>query len=297
MKSIFKHLRLIPAVMLVGAGLLVIKGVAIVEDARAQTAMTGQAPAPEPKDTTQIAVSDPAIDDSQANSAAEVDVLTSLSKRRAELDQRAQSLDMQANLIAAAEKRVDDKIASLKDLEAQMKNLLGQRDAAEQAQLTALVKTYSSMKPADAARIFNSLDEAVELNVAAQMKADVLGAIMAKMQPDSAQKLTVRLANRLKMPEPPPPTPTPAPPQQMAAIDPAATAPAAAPVTTPSASTPVTTAPATANPSAALSTAPAPTPPAQKQAAAIPAASKPQSAPVLDSKQASPAAPKPAKGG
>ena len=289
MKSMFKHLRLIPAVMLVGAGLLVLKGFAIVEDARAQTAMTGQAPAPEPKDTTQIAVSDPAVDDSQANSAAEVDVLTSLSKRRAELDARSQSLDMQANLIAAAEKRVDDKIASLKDLETQMKDLLGQRDAAEQVQLTALVKTYSSMKPADAARIFNTLDDGVELNVAAQMKADVLGAILAKMQPDAAEKLTVRLANRLKLPDAPPAPVAPPATQQMAAIDPAAAA--ATPATTaPTTSAPVTPA-ANAPPPSPQTATPAPQPP--KQASTSP--SKPQGAP--DAKQATPTTPKPAKGG
>ncbi len=184
--SLVKHLRLIPAVILLGGGLLILKGTDVVRDARAQTAMTGQAPAPEPHTATQVAVVDPTIDDSEANSAAEVDVLTSLSKRRQALDAREQSLNMQANLIAAAEKRVDDKIAGLKNLQTQMQGLLGQRDAAEQAQLTMLVKSYSSMKPADAARIFNSLDEKVQLNVAAQMKSDVLGAILAKMQPDAA---------------------------------------------------------------------------------------------------------------
>ncbi len=198
--KLLRHLRLFPAVILVGGGLLAIKSVGLVHEAYAQTAMTGQVAAPEPQDTTQVAVADPSVDDADSSSAAEIAVLTSLSKRRSALDSREQDLDMQANLIAAAEQRVDGKIASLKDLQSQMQSLLGQRDAADQAQLNALVKTYSSMKPADAARIFNDLDETVELNVATLMKSDVLGAILAKMQPDAAQKLTVRLANRLKLP-------------------------------------------------------------------------------------------------
>src|ERR1700754_3591168 len=141
---------------------------------------------------------------------------------------------MQTILIAAAEARVDSKIASLKDLQTQMQTLLGQRDAADQAQINSLVKTYSSMKPADAARIFNDLDETVQLNVAALMKSDVLGAILSKMQPEMAQKLTVRLANRLKLPEPAAATaatvsatcPVPGTaPTQTASTDPASTTP------------------------------------------------------------------------
>ncbi|MGN6515927.1 MAG: MotE family protein [Rhizomicrobium sp.] len=306
MKSTSRYIRLLPAVVLVAGGLLAMKSVALVEVARAQTAMTGQAPAPEPKDTTKVAVSDPVIDDSEANSAAEVDVLTSLSKRRQQLDAREQSLNMQANLIAAAEKRVDDKIDILKNLQTQMQGLLGQRDAAAQKQLNDLVKSYSSMKPADAARIFNSLDDTVELDVAAQMKSDVLGAILAKMQPDAAQKLTVRLANRLNLPAAAPAAvaaataPEAPAAQQMASVDPSAQAAApAAAAAAPGTPVAPNTAPAEPEtpPAKQAQANPAPSSPqaAPKQADAAPAAAKP---PQQKQAQAAPAKPQtpPAKG-
>jgi flagellar motility protein MotE (MotC chaperone) len=275
--SVSRYFRLLPAVILVGGGLLAMKSVTLVQEARAQTALTGQAPAPAPKDTTQVAVTDPVIDDSESNSAAEIDVLTSLSKRRQQLDAREQSLNMQANLIAAAEERVDGKIATLKGLQDTMQKLLGQRDAAEQAQLNALVKSYSSMKPADAARIFNSLDETVELNVAAAMKSDVLGAILAKMQPDAAEKLTVRLANRLKLPQAAPAAvaaatqPEAPAAQQMASVDPTAQPGAAPAVNAPQAPAPNSAAAAAETNTAAKPEAPANAP---KQAQAIPAQPK-----------------------
>ncbi len=296
--SLSRYFRLLPAVILVGGGLLVIKSVTLVQEARAQTAMTGQAPAPEPKDTTQVAVTDPVVDDSESNSAAEVDVLTSLSKRRQQLDAREQSLNMQANLIAAAEQRVDGKINTLKGLQATMQTLLGQRDAAEQAQLTALVKSYSSMKPADAARIFNSLDDTVELNVAAAMKSDVLGAILAKMQADAAEKLTVRLANRLKLPQPAAVAAATAPEapaaQQMASVDPSAQ-PAATPAQAPATATPQQNAATPpANPPAQSASTPkpeaAPAPNAPKQAQATPAPAKPQTAAPAKQAATTPAA-------
>ena len=247
-----------PLVIVVGLGLLLVKGAGLVMDARAQDA--GAAPPTAPSTAAASGnSSDPAADDAETASAGEVDVLTSLAKRRAELDKREQDLTTESNLIAATEKRVDDKIAALKALQAQMQTLLGQRDAAEQAQLMALVKTYSSMKPKDAARIFNSLDDDVLLSVAQAMKPDVLGAVMAAMQPDVAEKLTVKLANRLK-----PPAPAPQP-QQLASLTP----PSATPATTPPASQAEAPIPA---PATTPQTAPTATP---AKAAAAPAAPAP----------------------
>jgi flagellar motility protein MotE (MotC chaperone) len=259
--NIFRRLRLLPAVFVLGGALLLLKGTDVTLEARAETAAAATpSPSPAPADATAPAA-DPAADDTQASSIGEVDVLTSLAKRRTELDAREQALGMRENLIAAAEQRVDGKITQLKLLQSQVQVLLGNRDDAEQKQLAALVKTYSSMKPKDAARIFNNLDEDVLLSVAAQMKPDVLGAVLAGMQPDQAQKLTVKLANRLKIPA----TPPPAPPQQLAATTPP---PTTAPMVTPPA-TPTATAPPIATPAASSTNTPPPAaaPPANNTAA------------------------------
>jgi flagellar motility protein MotE (MotC chaperone) len=204
-----RHIRLLPAVLSVGTVLLAVKGAGLVIDAKAQeqqsaatTPAASSSSSPSVAEQAAAAATANATDpDDAETSSAQVDVLTSLSKRRSELDGRERDLDMRENLIAAAEKRVDGKIDSLKQLQSSIQGLLTQRDAAEQKQLDALVKTYSSMKPKDAARIFDSLDETVALSVAAQMKPDVLAPIIGAMQSEAAQKLTVRLANRLKVPD------------------------------------------------------------------------------------------------
>jgi len=245
------HVRLLPAVMALGAALLVVKMLGIAHDARAQD----YAAVPAAVDRAPVSVAE---SDDMETSGAEMDVLTSLSRRRAELDARAKDLQTQQELMTAAEKRLDDKIAGLKALEARIQSLLGQRDAVEQKQIDALVKTYASMRPRDAARIFDLLSDDVLLEVASRMKPDVLGAIMAQMQPQSAQKLTVRLANRL--------TPTNTPPAQVASL-PVAPLPQAVP--------------AASAPSAqqAAADAPAPSvPPEAAPATAAPAAAKPQDA-------------------
>jgi flagellar motility protein MotE (MotC chaperone) len=160
--------------------------------------------APAPADATApvsgAANKDFAGGDGQMASAAEVDVLTSLSKRRAAIDARETEIKIEASLLAATETRVDAKIAQLKDLQTQVTALLSQRDAAQEKQIQALVKTYSTMGK-KAGPIFAGLPDEVVIPVAQEMKSDDLALILGAMSPDAAQKLTVKLANKLTLPD------------------------------------------------------------------------------------------------
>jgi flagellar motility protein MotE (MotC chaperone) len=133
-------------------------------------------------------------------SQAEIDVLTSLAGRRGALDERQRELDLKAQVIAAAEKRVDEKISQLKALQTQIETLMGQRETREAQQLDGLVRVYSAMKPRDAARIFASLDGDVRINVAGRMRPDAMAGILAALPSDVAQRLTVELATRYRAP-------------------------------------------------------------------------------------------------
>ncbi len=220
-----RYMRLLPSVVVVGACLLVLKTSGLVHDAYAQadqtTASLTKDPVPANPDYAGGA-------DDEIASASQVDVVNALGKRRKELDARGSALTTQAAIISAAEKRVDAKIAQLQQLQSKITALLQQRDDAQKAQIAALVKTYAAMKAKDAARIFNNLPDDVLMPVAQEMKSDVLAPVMAAMNPESAQKLTVKLANRLTLPQTtdvPAPAPVAAP--QAAAAAPGVPAPAA----------------------------------------------------------------------
>ncbi len=223
-----RFFRLLPAVIIVGVCLLGLKGEGLVRMAWAQEQQAAASSDVVAKDMAPLA-SDPAADDVHSESAAESDVLASLGRRRAALDAREADIDMRSQVLAAAEARVDNKIATLKQLQDQIATLLGQRDAEQQKQIASLVKTYSAMKPKDAARIFNALPDDVLVPVAQAMKSDVLAPVLANMVADNAQKLTMKLANRLKLPETAaaaaPPAPAPAAPAPAAAATPQPAAP------------------------------------------------------------------------
>lgn len=219
--------RLLPGVVALGAVVFAFKTTDLVRVAYAEAGHEAAAlthdPVPSNKDYA-------GGEDDNVASASEVNVVNSLGKRRRELDARDSQLAIQANMIAAAEARVDSKIAQLKQLQAQITALLVQHDNAQKAQIASLVKTYSTMKAKDAARIFNNLPDEVLVPVAHDMKPDVLALVMANMNSDSAKDLTVKLANKLALPETanalaPPPAAAPA--AQTAAAAPGAPAGAA----------------------------------------------------------------------
>src|ERR1700689_1667337 len=106
MKNLFRYVRLLPVVVILGSGLLVLKGVDIAR--AAQAAVSADPDQPDnsglaPADNGGKPAPDYANDDTTTGSAGEVDVLSSLTRRRAELDARERALDMRENLLNAGE--------------------------------------------------------------------------------------------------------------------------------------------------------------------------------------------------
>lgn len=163
--------------------------------------MPGTAPATEPAMMAEAAV---------PQTRGEADVLQRLGERREALDAREKELTLREQLLVAAEKQVDARLAELKQLEQKLEVLMGKRNEQEEVQLVALVKSYESMKPDDAARIFNRLERGILVDVASRMKPAKIGAVMAAMEPARAQDLTVLLAKRMKLSQVTTPTALPA---------------------------------------------------------------------------------------
>ena len=130
-------------------------------------------------------------------SPAELRVLQSLGQRRGQLDQREQDIDVQLQLLSAAEAKLDAKMKTLTGMKGEIQGLLGQADAQKEADAGRMVLVYSAMKPKDAAARMAVLDDSVRLPIAAKMKERTLSMILANMSPNDAKILTERLANRL----------------------------------------------------------------------------------------------------
>ncbi|MFN3859193.1 MAG: MotE family protein [Caulobacter sp.] len=129
-------------------------------------------------------------------SPSELRVLQNLGDRRGELDAREQGLDVQLQLIGAAEAKLDAKFKALDGLKGEIKGLLGEADAQQEKEITRLVAVYSAMKPKDAAAQMRLMDDSVLLPIASRMKERTLAAILAQMPPAEAKAITEKLAGR-----------------------------------------------------------------------------------------------------
>lgn len=134
-------------------------------------------------------------------SPAEMEVLKQLSDRRGQLDKRSKELDTREALIKVAEQRVDQKIKEMETLRQQLTSMVNQVSEAQAVQTENLVKIYETMKPDEAARIFETLDMPVLLGVIQRMKPARTAPIMAKMAPEKAKELTIALTKQDQLPQ------------------------------------------------------------------------------------------------
>lgn len=126
--------------------------------------------------------------------------LQQLAARRQAIDEREQLLDMRAELNGRAEARLDEQINQLTDLKTQLETLLRGLDETEELKLARLVKIYETMKPKAAAEIFNRLEISVLLHVIERMKETKSAAVLGKMDPGIAKRVTTELAKKMERP-------------------------------------------------------------------------------------------------
>ena len=221
--------RILPVVIAVGIGAVAFKSIDIYQ-AVAQAVGEGEAPRPETALTAGVgdhaattpAAGEPATPGAEPAPPAapksdvclpsldytaetgiseqEILVLRSLSDRRKALDEREAGIETREQAAAAAESRLQDQIKELKGVETQVQALLTSMNAQSDKRMQDLVKTYEGMKPAQAATIFNTMDEKVLIDLAKSMKPATLGPILAAMNVARAEALTRSLAGLAKPP-------------------------------------------------------------------------------------------------
>lgn len=219
-----RDLRLLPIVTFAAGGLLFLKAVGLlsgdlagprqvmaqdttipgIESPADADITTGATPAATPAAAPAAPAAAPrppqplpaAAPQAPAVSAAERAILERLQERRQELDTRQRELDMRENLLRATERRMEQRVNELRELESRITGLEQRRDEAEQARFRGVVSMYESMRPKDAARIFDSLDMNVLIEVARAMRPPKLADVIAQMQAEQAKRLTTELARR-----------------------------------------------------------------------------------------------------
>ncbi len=127
-------------------------------------------------------------------SESERALLLDLRARRGQVEAREQALATRDAVLAAAEKRIGERVEQLQALQARLEALDGARRERDDANWRGLVKTYEIMRPRDAAAILNELEMPVLLQVLDRMKEGRAAVLLAAMLPDRARTATAQLA-------------------------------------------------------------------------------------------------------
>jgi len=151
---------------------------------------------PADKGATPVVTTTAPAEPKPALSAGERAVLESLAQRRQELETRAREIDVRDSLLKAAEKRIEQRLQELKDLEARVNGAASRKDEEEAAKFKTLVTMYENMKAKDAAKVFDRLNMPVLVQVVNLMNPRRMADILAQMTPEMAERLTMEIAAR-----------------------------------------------------------------------------------------------------
>lgn len=213
------RVRVLPLAIAIGTVVLGLKvgdvvwrpsGVALAQGQPAPAAQ-GQTPAPTPASAPAPAAAPAApgtapaeapasrpVEDVTSLSGAEIEVLQQLVSRRAEIDRRSAEVARREAVLKAAEERIETKIQELKKLQASVEQAIRRYDEQEEQRRKSLVKIYETMKPQEAARIFEQMDLPTLVEMVERMSERKAAPVLAQMNPVRAKQVTTELAKRRK---------------------------------------------------------------------------------------------------
>lgn len=202
-----KDVRLLPILMVACSAMLALKLLGFMNlpgsvwqefagtaNVFAQEVDAGAEEAGASEDMTMVPGMEASIVEGQPARNTELSILESLRNRRKELMQREEELQLRENLIQAAEGRLESRIGQLEALEQRLQAATEAELGARKEELRGLVTMYETMKPKEAARIFDRLQMDVLIDVVLAMNPRKMASVLASMNPESAQRLTIEMA-------------------------------------------------------------------------------------------------------
>lgn len=133
------------------------------------------------------------VEDSAARkicSEEEVRVFSKLQKRKEELDQRELELAKLEEELQKQKVELEEKLKDLDKVRQGVASVLKERISVDSEKLDRLVEFYSNMKPQNAAKIFEEVDESLAVEILGRLKKKNAAEIMNLVKPDKAQRLS-----------------------------------------------------------------------------------------------------------
>jgi flagellar motility protein MotE (MotC chaperone) len=176
---------------------------AMAEDKPAEKSLTkSPAKAVGSKSASEEAKTENAVVESKAadSSGIDFDFVKDFKDRKKDLDQKEEELKAWEAEIQTQKSELDTKIAEIQKIRKDISAQLEERVKADQGKIDTLVQVYSQMKPSQAAKVFESLDEDLAVDILTKMKKKSAADILNLLKADKAQLLSEKFAGYSRKP-------------------------------------------------------------------------------------------------
>jgi flagellar motility protein MotE (MotC chaperone) len=153
---------------------------------------------PETAATEKSEVAAGAATEQKDYSEAELNHFARLRERKNELDQREKDIQKMEIEIGKQKEEIEKKMAELEEMRKKISSVLEDKVQIDDKRIENLVQFYSSMKPQQAAKIIESIDEGLAVEVLARMKKKSAADIMNLLKAEKAQVISEKYAGYRK---------------------------------------------------------------------------------------------------
>ena len=148
--------------------------------------------APPPPVAAEVALATPSCTDPALRAA--------ITEQKADVAARPRHLTEAEAVLAAAETRATAQIQRLGEIKRDVEALMQRRSTLQQEDLKRMVSIYETMKPRDAARIFNDLETDIIIDVLDRMPERRSAPIIAELEDTKAREVTRLILQRRALP-------------------------------------------------------------------------------------------------
>ena len=117
----------------------------------------------------------------------EINHFTKLNERKRELDAREEELNRMESELAAQKSDLEKRLDQLEQTRKHISSTLEDKVQTDDKKIDNLVQMYSNMKPQQAAKVFENMDEDLAVEILARMKRKPAAEVMNLVKPEKAQ--------------------------------------------------------------------------------------------------------------
>ncbi len=124
------------------------------------------------------------------------DSLSVFQQKEIEIRKREEQVKEREERLGRLEKEIEQKLKDLLALQKEVQSVRAEKQETQNTKVRSLAKIYGTMKPKEAARLMENLDDKLVMGIIATMTPDEAAAILALMEVKKAAKISEALSGR-----------------------------------------------------------------------------------------------------